>query len=365
MPNPQAPSQPTSPLADAIDASRLRRALVIKLRHHGDVLLATPVLTALKEAAPDCEIDALVYAETAPMLLGHPALAQLHTIDRTWRRQGTIHYIQQEWQLLKALMTRRYDLIVHLTDHPRGGWLTRLCKPKWSVAPRRPGRFWMRCFTHQYAMPGHARRHTVEKNLDALRRLGLAFGTQRLSMTPGNSDQARVDALLAERGISAPFVHIHPASRWFFKCWPAEQMARLTAGLAQAGHTIVMTAAPDQREQDMVTKIIGLSAVPVADLSGLLSLRELAALTARAKLFVGVDSAPMHIAAAMGTPVVALFGPSGDLEWGPWGVRSEVISSDQHPCRPCGQDGCGGSKISDCLVTLPFERVLAACERML
>jgi heptosyltransferase-3 len=103
----------------------------------------------------------------------------------------------------------------------------------------------------------------------------------------------------------------------------------------------------------------------VVDLAGQLTLRELAALTARARLFVGVDSAPMHIAAAMGTPVVALFGPSGDLEWGPWGVAHRIVASDRHPCRPCGNDGCGGGKVSECLTTIPAARVLAAIDAVL
>jgi len=78
-----------------------------------------------------------------------------------------------------------------------------------------------------------------------------------------------------------------------------------------------------------------------------------------------VDSAPMHIAAAMGTPVVALFGPSGEMQWGPWGVPARVIASNAHPCRPCGLDGCGGSKVSDCLTTLPVERVHAGLRSLL
>jgi heptosyltransferase-3 len=65
----------------------------------------------------------------------------------------------------------------------------------------------------------------------------------------------------------------------------------------------------------------------------------------------------MHSAAAMGTPVVVLFGPSGEMQWGPWGVAARVIASDAHPCRPCGLDGCGGGKVSDCLTTLPVARV--------
>jgi heptosyltransferase-3 len=98
----------------------------------------------------------------------------------------------------------------------------------------------------------------------------------------------------------------------------------------------------------------------VIDLSGQLTLAELGALIGAARLFIGVDSAPMHMAAAMGTPVVALFGPSGDAEWGPWRVPHRVVASDAHSCRPCGNSGCGGSNHSDCLLTLPEARVAAA-----
>ena len=96
-----------------------------------------------------------------------------------------------------------------------------------------------------------------------------------------------------------------------------------------------------------------------------MSLKELAALTQTAKLFIGVDSAPMHIAAAVGTPTVALFGPSGDKQWGPWGVPFRVVSSQQHPCRPCGIDGCGGGKVSDCLTSLTVDEVLGAAHELL
>jgi heptosyltransferase-3 len=82
-------------------------------------------------------------------------------------------------------------------------------------------------------------------------------------------------------------------------------------------------------------------------------------------MFVGVDSAPMHIAAAVGTPVVALFGPSDDVEWAPWGVAHRIVASGAHPCRPCRNDGCGGGKISECLTTLSVARVTAAIDAVL
>ena len=114
----------------------------------------------------------------------------------------------------------------------------------------------------------------------------------------------------------------------------------------------------------MIARIKEQLKAPVVDFTGMLSLKELAALTAQARLFIGVDSAPMHIAAAVGTPVVALFGPSGEAQWGPWMTPNRVVTS-RHPCRPCGNDGCGGSKVSECLTTLPVEQVLAAANELL
>jgi heptosyltransferase-3 len=357
-------------IADAIPLDQLRRALVIKLRHHGDVLLSAPVFSTLKRAAPRCEIDALVYADTMPMLDGHPAIAQLHAIDRNWKKQGVLTQAVAEWKLLADLRARQYDLIVHLTEHPRGAWLARLTNARWAVAPKtgRASRVWQRSFTHFYGLPGNGRRHAVERNLDALRRIGLQpiAADKGVALVPGEAAEARVNALLAERGIAAgAFVHLHPAARWLFKCWPPQKVAALADALAAYGMPVVLTAAPVAAELALVAETLAAARVPHVDLSGQFSLKELAALTARAKLFVGVDSAPMHIAAAMGTPVVALFGPSGELEWGPWNVSHRVVASAAHPCRPCGLDGCGGGKISECLTTLPLEQVLAACAELL
>jgi heptosyltransferase-3 len=355
----------------AVPLASISRALVIKLRHHGDVLLSAPVISALKRAAPQCEIDGLVYADTAPMLSGHPDISRLFTVDRTWKKQGALRQASAEWKLLSQLRARRYDLVVHLSVHSRGAWLVRLLRPRWSVGPRRrdAGRFWHSSFTHLYAAQSHPDQHTVDTNLDALRALGIdvALDAAKVVLTPGQEAEARVDALLAEHALQpGGFVHLHPASRWDFKCWPAERVGQLCDALAARGLPLVMTCAPDAKERALVAAVCAATQVPIVDLSGQLNLKELAALTARARLFIGVDSAPMHIAAAMGTPVVAIFGPSGDREWGPWHTKSRIVVSAAHAhCRPCGRDGCNGSKISECLTTLPVAPVLAACKELL
>ena len=355
--------------------SSLRRVLVTKLRHHGDVLLASPVIASLKRLAPQAEVDALVYADTAPMLEGHPALAQLHLIDRGWKRQGVWRQAAAEWALISALRARHYDLVVHLSVHTRGAWLVRLLRPRWSVAPKYTEGFWARSFTHLYPAQSDPQRHTVDVNLDSLRALGFepVAADRRVILVPGAKAEERVEGLLVQSGLVAgSFVHVHPASRWAFKCWPAARVAALCDALAAKGLPIVMTSAPDANEKALVADVRAArdkGAAAAFDFAGQLSLKELAALTARARLFVGVDSAPMHVAAAMSTPVVGIFGPSGDREWGPWDEsgtnRHRVAASETHPCRPCGMAGCNDSKVSDCLTTLPVAQVLAACEELL
>ena len=192
-------------------------------------------------------------------------------------------------------------------------------------------------------------------------------------LVPGPDAEAAVGQLLAEHRLARHgYVHIHPTSRWLFKCWPADRVAELCQLLSIKGWRIVLTAAPDAQEMAMIQTILANQAVrsmlrsnSMIDLSGQLSLKELAALTSHAKLFVGVDSAPMHIAAAMNTPTVAIFGPSGDREWGPWQVVQRIVTSTNHVCRPCGRAGCNDSKISECLTTLPVTKVMAACEDLL
>lgn len=352
-------------LKDAIDLAALHRVLVIKLRHHGDVLLTAPVFSTLKSRAPHLEIDALVYRDTADMLTLHPAISQVHTIDRNWKRLGPLGQLRGELGLLSNLKTRRYDMVIHLTEHNRGAWLTRLIGARHGVAERRhdKGALWEIGFSHFYTPIGRGNvRHTVECNLDALRRIGIhpTPDERRVTLVPGTEAESFVERKLAEHDLSGqPFIHIHPTSRWLFKCWPESKMAALIDALQSAGQRVVLSAAPDQTEKAMLGRIKGMLATVPVDLSGQLNLKQLAALTGRAKLFVGVDSAPMHIAAAMGTPTVVLFGPSGDKEWGPWMVRHRTVTSN-HTCRPCGHDGCGGGKVSDCLVEISVEQVLAA-----
>jgi len=352
---------------DAINLASVKRALVVKLRHHGDVLLSSPVFQVLKNRAPHVEVDGLVYADTREMLEGHPAVSRLHLIDRAWKRSGLVNQARREGALFSTLKARNYQLIVHLTDHWRGMWLAQGLRPRWSVAPVRDSFLWKGSFSHRYPFPRGTPRHTVELNLDALRRLGVypEEEEKRLVLVPGLEAMQRVDKLLADNGLSnGGFIQVHPTSRWLFKAWTENANAELMRRLVKDGHRVVITGAPDAREKSIIARIVAAAGGAVTDFSGQLTLREMGALAARAKLFFGVDSAPMHIAAAMGTPIVALFGPSDERVWGPWKVAHRVVTSN-HVCRPCNNDGCGGGKVSECLTQLPVDGVHSAINELL
>lgn len=350
-------------LTDIPDFSSIRRVLVIKLRHHGDVLLTSPVFTVLKNHLPQVQIDALVYHETREMLTLHPSIDHVFTIDRAWKQRGLVQQLGDELQLLRRLRARGYDLVVHLTEHPRGAWLSRLLGARISVAGdySRRGWLWRGSFSHLYRLP-HTPRHTVEVHLDALRRLGIypEPAERRLVLAPGNDADDVVASLMRQHRLSRKeFIHLHPTSRWSFKCWTIDKYAALIDALQAAGERVVISAAPVPKEMHMVGAILEKLRLPCVDLAGQLSLKQLAALTAQARCFVGVDSVPMHIAAAMQTPTVAMFGPSNDKEWGPWQVKHAVIT-ENFSCRPCGLDGCGGGKVSECLTTIPVSVVANA-----
>jgi heptosyltransferase-3 len=246
--------------------------------------------------------------------------------------------------------------------------LTRLLRPRFSVAPDlRTYRLYRKTFTHRYPVIGGNRRHTVEINLDALRRLGIYPDKAKRSLVLAVSPSAMAvaqEAVSRANLIDRSFVLIHPGSRWFFKCWPPDCMASLCDAIVADGMPVALVSGPDPLEKWLLNEVTRRLKQPLPTFPGTLSLKELAALIARARLFVGMDSAPMHMAAAMGTPTVALFGPSGDIEWGPWQVPHRIVTSS-HPCRPCGRDGCGGGKRSECVEIITPEQMLAAVHSLL
>ncbi len=355
-------------LSDGIDFSSVSRVLVIKLQHLGDVLLTTPVFSIIKEKYPDIEIDALIYAETKAVLTNNPAINNIYLIDRKWKKQGKRQLVQQEIKLYNKLKQRKYDLIINFTDRLRGAWLTRLLKPKFSVSQKykhKRGAWWMNSFSHLYSAPA-TERHTVEVHLDALRRLGMVLlnTEKKLVFCPGDNDVANVKKLIEENLLeSNGYILVHPTSRWMFKAWSQSGFAKLLDKLVQSGYRVVITSGPDTAEIEYADKIIQRLNADIINLCGQLTLKELAVLIENSSCFIGLDSVAMHMAAAMETPCVALFGPSNDHIWYPWNVK-HIVVTEKYSCRPCNMDGCGSGKISECLHAISSDRVMAAVQEI-
>ena len=157
------------------DLTSVRRILVIKMRHHGDVLLASPLFSNLKKALPSAAIDAFIYKDTLPMLEGHPAIADYLLYDRGWKKLPLLKKIGKEISLLKQIRSKGYDLVINLTEGDRGAIAAKISRAKCSVGfdPKGSGFFGKRkAFTHIVKSCPHPR-HTVERQLDVLRRIGI------------------------------------------------------------------------------------------------------------------------------------------------------------------------------------------------
>lgn len=343
------------------------RILVIKLRHHGDMLLITPLIHALKQQYPAAEVDVLLYEETREMLSANSDIHQIFGIDRKWKKQGTAYQLKQEWALLSALRRRRYDLVVNLADQWRSAIMTAFTGATTRVGfnfSKRNGLVWRKSHTHLASTAMHNHQHTVEQNLSILQPLGLAISDAPARMGYTAQDWQHCEALLPV-DYREQYIVIQPTSRWFFKCWSEAKMSELINSLSAQGHAIVLTSGPDDKELKMVETIVaGCPHARVHSLAGQLTLRQLAALIDHARLFIGVDSVPMHMAAALNTPLVALFGPSKLTFWRPWQAQGEVIWAGDYGPLP-DPDTVDTRTSERYLNIIPAQAVIDAAQRLL
>ncbi|MDJ0652450.1 MAG: putative lipopolysaccharide heptosyltransferase III [Simkaniaceae bacterium] len=345
-------------MSQAIDFAKIKRVLVAKLRHHGDVLFSSPVFSILSERFPHLEIDAYLYKETLPMLEGHPGIADFLLYEKSWKKLPFFKRYLQEMKLLRKIRRGGYDLVINLTEGDRGAIAAKVSRARYAVGfdPRGDGmKGKKKCYTHLIQHTPKPR-HTVEKQLDALRCLGLF-------PTPKERDlffhiPEKVTEGVSQR-LPENFVLFHPVSRWMFKTLPPETMAAAIRYLQERGEKVVLTASPDPIEIAMNQRIAKLSP-GVIDLSGKISLKKLGAIIAKSRLLVTVDSVPLHLASALKKPVIALFGPTCDQNWGPYRNPAARVIRMPVSCRPCYQPGCGGSGKSDCLEILPVSKIIEA-----
>ena len=349
------------------DLKSVKKILVVKMRHLGDVLLTSPLFTLLKEAMPHAEIDAYIYEESLPMLEGHAAILNYLLYDRRWKKLSLFRRLGKEFSMLRRVRRGKYDLVINLTEGDRGALVALASGSRYRIGfdPGKKGLKGKRNLYTHVVKNCPTPRHMVERHLDVLRCMGI-FPKEHerdLSFMIPRSAREKMQQTLEEADLrKGEFLLIHPVSRWLFKCPLPEFYVSLIKKLSER---VVLTSGPGEKERAFVQAIVDrLPNDSVVDLSGKTSLKELGALIEMSRALITVDSVPLHMASALKTPLVALFGPSSEVDWGPWRHPQSVVVSQSLSCRPCGHDGCGGSKLSDCLYTLSVERVVEALVRL-
>ena len=333
----------------------MNNILIIKLRYIGDVLLATPTLRAIKAARPDARVTMMVNRGTEDVLSGNPDLDEIVVLDK-----GSL---AAQWRLIAGLRRRRFDTVIDLTDGDRSAFLSWI-----SGAPVRIGfndehRWRGRCYT-QVVQPVPGVRHRIDRDLESLKPMSIQAGSKdpQLWLTPEEANSA--DQLLNQLGIqrSQSIVILQPGARYWFKAWPPERFAELADCLTAQYGCQVLIGGSDQ-DIDLAQKIRQMAKSSPIIMAGRTTIKQFAAIAKKSALFVGSDSGAMHIASAVGTPVVALFGPSSPREWGPRGGPVEVLYKELD-CRSCFHPTCTRGE-ENCMRLITVQEVCAAAQRIL
>ncbi|MEW6249949.1 MAG: lipopolysaccharide heptosyltransferase II [Planctomycetota bacterium] len=334
-----------------------RRILLIKPSSLGDVVHALPVLAALRRAWPQAHIAWLVNSAFAPLLERHPLLDETIVFDRRTygrmlrSRRAAAAFIR----FARDLRARQFDLVVDLQGLFRSGFLS------WaSGAPQRVGfagaREFAWLFYTRRIRPPAAARHAVDRNVHLARALDLPV-TAEFPLPVAEDERRSARALLqAAAGRPVPhFLAVLPGARWESKRWPAARFADLIEDLSTYDSAVcVLLGAPDERP--CATEILARCKAPLIDLVGRTSLPMLVALLAEADLVISNDSGPLHLAAALHRPLVALFGPTSPARTGPYSDTARVVQRPL-PCAPCFRRRCPLGH-HDCLQGLPVDAVL-------
>ncbi len=281
------------------------------------MLLTTPVISSLKHQYPDAEIDVLLYQDTLPILSENSEINALYGMAN--KKSSGVSKACNFIKLLLTLRKNKYDLVVNLADQWMVCLLVRAIPAETKISHQfghRDSKYWRNSFTHLTVPEGE---HVVLNNLSVLKPLELKELKTNLTMSYTEDDWKNIDQRLLDLGVHSSYVVIQPTARQIFKCWDDEKFSEVIDALQSRGYQVVLTSGPSKEDLEGVNNIAnGCQTKPVIELAGKTTFPELGALIAHAALFIGVDSAPMHIAAAVNTPIVCLFGATNHIFWRPW-----------------------------------------------
>jgi lipopolysaccharide heptosyltransferase I len=335
----------------------VHKILIIKLRAIGDVVLSTIVIDNLRRSFPAATIDFLTEAACQEVVLGHPQLDDVIVLDRkSIARLSPWGQLRANCDFLRRIRAARYDLVFDFFGNPRSALLTWYSGAAWRVGYN----YRMRQKAYNVVVPSRASEvHEAEWHLDALDRLGIPTPSRHLAFSVSAAAEGTADSFWREAGLHDQLVMaLNFSGGWAAKRWPIERFASLAGKLVERyGARIIAIWGPG--EETEAHRLAESATVPVT-LIPKTGLKELAAILARVDLMITTDSGPMHIAAAMATPCVALFGPTDYRLQGPYGRNHQIVVKQGLACLGCNRIAC--DHIS-CMNGLMVEDVLAAVER--
>lgn len=351
-----------------------RSILLTCTQRIGDVLLTTPLARSLKRAWPQARLDMLVLPGTEGVLTGNPDIQRVLALPQRVKPTEKLRQLQRLW--------RQYDLALSPlpTDRAR---LFCWAAGRHSLGVMQPqGEASKRWLLDEVIRFDDLDTHTVTMGLRLAEHLGIPAIAE---VVPPAADWPALASRLGEP-VREPYAVLHPYPKFNYKMWSSSGWLALARWLQARGLRVLLTGSPEADERAYAAELVRQSGPGMLSLAGQLTLAETAELLRRAQFYAGPDTALTHIAAACGTPTLALFGPSNPVKWGPWPAGWHSLSSpwprqgshqqgnvallqgsDARACVPCLQEGCQRhtNSYSDCLIELTPARAIEAVQALL
>ncbi len=344
--------------------TNFKNILIIKLSSIGDVVHTLPFLEVMKNSYPDSKIDWLVEEEASQVISGHPAINRVIISKRkSWEKEilNPLKFAKvysEAAGFYKELKRSSYDIVIDLQGLFRSGFLTALSRGKRKIGMS-GGREGASFFLKEPPVPVNYEQHAIDRYLNVAAYLGCNAIKFKGEIPLFESDMKLANELLGPGTITNNLIAINPMAKWKTKLWEADKFSELALRLIrELNCRVIFTGSGQDRPViDEMIKMMeqpGNASRPV-NLAGRTSLKELAYLYSRCSVLVCTDTGPMHIAAAMGCRVVALFGPTAPLRTGPYGTGHRVIRSGID-CSPCLKKECGDPR---CMKDITVDEVFA------
>ncbi len=336
----------------------MRRVLVVRLRSIGDTVLATPSLIALKRFLPEAQIDILLEDWVAPVLDGFDAIDNVLIVGKDKKSR-----IETAWRIRR----NKYDVVFNLHGGTTATFFVRASGAKYRIGFEDYQYSFL--YTHRAASSlefwQNEYAHSAEQQLALLGSVGIPVANKpksHLVVTPAALNSVNEKLQSEIQNPKSKIALLHPVAAFDTKQWATENFARIAEYLSAKDLQIVAVAA--KKERKVLDNLKNLSQVSITTFDDL-TLPEITALASKAEIFVGNDSGIAHIAAAVNTPSVVIFGSSNRYYWRPWTDAPNEIVYEKMPCQPCAGYVCKEFGEPECIKRVSVENVIAAIEKVL